>query len=673
MQLIDWIVVTLPLLIVLAIGIYTQRYLKSVSDFLSAGRGTGRYLLAVSRGESQGGAVVFVASFEVISHSGFTLAWWGGASLIVSVIITITGFVFYRYRETRAMTLAQFFELRYSKSFRLFAGVVGFFSGVLNFAVIPVVGARCLCYFVQFPPMIRLFSVSLPTEILVLAVLLSITTLLTLTGGLITVVITNGTEGIISLALYLVLIFTAVRMFSWHDVNQVLVNHPHGESFLNPFDSSKTKDFNIWFVVMNMFLTVYATMAWQNQSGYNSAGTTPHESRMAGIVGRWLMSYKGAMTVLLALCAMTYLNHPHYAAGAAEVRSAVARIPDHHTQQQMLLPVALSHLLPPGVRGALCIILMMGVFGGDGGALHSWGSLAIQDILVPLRKTPLDPKRHILYLRLSILCVAVFSFAFGILFRQTEYLAMWWAVTGAVFVGGSGAAIIGGLYWSKGTAAGAWAGMLTGSILSVGGITLREFNPNFPLNGVQISFYATLIASFTYVVTSLLTHKENFNMDRMLHRGTYATIAGPASGQDPKPKRGLRAIFIKLIGIDEDFNRGDKWLAISVFVWAVLWFFVFVIGTVWNVMAPWPTAIWSQYWLVTALYIPIILTVIVAIWFTWGSLRDMRAFFRHLRQEQVNICDDGTVLDHHNLGEGMANVQMAKKAPKSEAPALTIL
>jgi SSS family solute:Na+ symporter len=389
MQLIDWIVISLPLFVVLGIGLYTRRYLKSVSDFLTAGRGTGRYLLAVSRGELQGGAAVFVAAFETISHSGFTLAWWGWATLPVSAILSITGFVFYRYRETRAMTLAQFFELRYSKSFRLFAGYVGFFSGILNFAVIPVVGARIICYFVNFPATVTLFSTTFPTEILVLAVLLSITTILTLSGGLITVVITNGAEGIISLVLYLVIILALVRMFSWNEVNQVLVNRPAGQSLLDPFDSSQTKDFNVWFVIMNLFLVVYGTMAWQNQSAYNSAGTTPHESRMAGIVGRWLL-YKPAMTVLLTLGAMVYLYHPHFAAQAVEVQRAVAQIPGSQTREQVLLPVALSHLLPAGVRGALCVVFMMGLFGGDSAALHSWGSLFVQDILVPLRKKPLE-------------------------------------------------------------------------------------------------------------------------------------------------------------------------------------------------------------------------------------------------------------------------------------------
>jgi len=76
MQLLDWLPVIMPLLILVGIGIYTQRYMKSVADFLSSGRVAGRYLLAVAKAESQAGAVVFVALFELTSHAGFTVTWW---------------------------------------------------------------------------------------------------------------------------------------------------------------------------------------------------------------------------------------------------------------------------------------------------------------------------------------------------------------------------------------------------------------------------------------------------------------------------------------------------------------------------------------------------------------------------------------------------------------------
>jgi SSS family solute:Na+ symporter len=104
---------------------------------------------------------------------------------------------------------------------------------------------------------------------------------------------------------------------------------------------------------------------------------------------------------------------------------------------------------------------------------------------------------------------------------------IWFQVTTAVFVGGAGAAIIGGLYWKWGTTAGAWVGFLTGSGLSVGGIITRvywqkTYGEEFFLNGMQIGFTACLVAVVLYVIVSLLTCREPHNMDRLLNRGKYA-------------------------------------------------------------------------------------------------------------------------------------------------------
>lgn len=649
MHLLDWCLVTIPLLTIVAVGLYTRRYMRSVADFLSGGRHAGRYLLAVSRGEMASGAVVFVGVFELIEKSGFTTQWWGWLSAPIGLLVSICGFVVYRYRETRVLTLAQFFEVRYSRKFRLFSGVLGFGAGMVNFGIIPAVGSRFIASFIGLPPTVTLFSLTIPSYIPLMAVLLSITLTLTLSGGLITSMVTNCLEGIFSQVLYLVIIAGLITMFTWPEISHVMGDRPAGQSLLNPFDSLALKDFNIWYMLMGLFLMVYGTLAWQNQSSYNSAALSAHEARMGNIMGSWRGMGSGVLVSLLGICALTYLQHPDFASQSASVHMAVSKLGDEKVQQQMLMPMAVTHLLPTGLKGALCVILLMGVFGGDSTHLHSWGGLFVQDILVPLRKKPFTPEQHIKTLRLGITMVAIFAFLFGSLFQQTEYVFMWFTVTMGLFVGGAGAVIIGGLYWKKGTTAGAWSSMLTGLVFCGGGIIARQiYGETIPLNGMEISFYGSLLSIAVYVAVSLLTFQEDFDMDRMLHRGRYAD-----SPEIPTEKK--RWSWQRLVGFDEHFTFGDKCLAGFLMGWGLLWFVVFVVGTVWNLIAPWPLSAWSMFWNVVGVALPIFWAITTGIWFTWGGIRDMQLLFSRLRHEKINPLDNGMVVDHQNL-DGSAAV-----------------
>lgn len=642
MQFIDWLLMLLPLLLLVGVGLYTRRYMKSVVDFLSGGRMAGRYLLAVARGEQGVGAVVFVATFEMISQSGFIMTWWNWLTIPVGVIVGISGWVIYRFRETRALTLAQFFEMRYSKRFRIFTGVLGFLAGLLNFGIIPAVGARFLTYFLGLPQTLHLFSWEIPTYIPLMALLLTVTLLLTSAGGLITLMVTNCLEGMISQILFIVIIASLFMTFSWSEINQVLVDRPPGQSLLNPFDALGLKDFNIWLCLIGLWGGVYRTMAWQNQGAYNTAAITPHESRMGGILANWRGMGNGAVMTLLAVCAMTYLAHPRFSPQAAEVRAEIVQIEEEKIQKQMTIPVTLEHMLPAGVKGALCVVLLMGVFGGDGTHLLSWGSVFIQDVVVPLRKKPFTKEQHIRLLRWSMTGVCLFSFLFGCLFRQTEYIMMWWSVTEGVYVGGAGIAIIGGLYWKKGTTAGAWAGLLTGSGLITSGILARQiWGDSFPINGAQISFFGSISAVLVYAIVSLLTCKKDYNMDAMLHRGEYAV----AEEQKLEQKSAKRVTWGRLIGLDESFTFTDKLLAGGLFGWSMIWLAVLVIGSIWNILAPWPIEVWSAFWKVTAIGLPVFFTFATAIWFAIGGIVDMRKFFARLKIERVNVMDNGMVLE----------------------------
>ena len=62
MQWYDWLIVAVPVLFVLGMGLYTRRYLKDVTTYLSAGRVCGRYVISV--GDIASGLLVRIKGFS---------------------------------------------------------------------------------------------------------------------------------------------------------------------------------------------------------------------------------------------------------------------------------------------------------------------------------------------------------------------------------------------------------------------------------------------------------------------------------------------------------------------------------------------------------------------------------------------------------------------------------
>ena len=637
----DWLEMLLPALLALAVVIYARRYMTSVADFMTGGRAAGRYLFSLSRSEMGWGAVMVVGLFQVFYQSGFTTMWWQQFAVPASLIVAMTGFVYYRYRQTRAMTLAQFFEMRYSRRFRVFTGVLGFFAGIMNFGIVPCVGARFFVSFLELPQATHILSLEVPTYLLFMAFFLTLSASLAISGGQVTILAGGCVQGIVSQVAILAVAFTMLPLFPWSDTRAVLLHQPPEHSLVNPFDSFATTDFNLWWVLMSLFLNqVYGTMAWQNNHAFNASGATPHETRMGNFLTNWITGGQLMMITLLALFTFTFLHNAGHAAAAAPVKDALAQFTDPTAREQARLPLSLAYLLPHGIKGLLGAVVFMGIATGDCIHLHSWSSIFVQDVLMPQRKNFLPVKQHLAWLRRSIAGVALFAFLFGALFRQTEYVMMWLQITMVIFAGGAGSAIIGGLYWSRGTTTGAWAGMLTGSALSVGGIVVRIIDPAFPFNGTEIAFAAALGAIAVYTATSLLTCRQPHNMDELLHRGRYAVeseaVAPPTRTFSPS----------KIVGIDDAFTGSDRWIALGIFWWSLGWFLVMLAGTITEFVHPFAEETWATYWLWAAIRIPLAAAALTCVWFVIGGIRDLFAFFAHLKHRKVDIHDDGTVAPH---------------------------
>jgi len=665
LELVDWLILGLSTLGLAAFSIYSVRHMKGVADFLVANRCAGRYLLSVARGMVGIGAVSAVASFEMHYQAGFVPSWWQLMYIPLSVIIILTGYVYYRFRETRALTMAQFFEMRYSKPLRIYAGIITWLSGVLNFAIFPIVEARFLIWFCGIPvhyANVLGFQIDV-TAAAVMVLTTGISLIFATLGGQITVMATDAAQGVFCLFAYLFIVFFLLTRFSWVDITTALKMAPEHASMLNPYDTAKVRDFNIWFFLVTLFGMFYGYMSWQGGAGYQAAGVTPHEQKMGAVISNWRGLVQTIMIVMIPICAYAFLHLPKYAEASAPVEKVLQQLPTKTLQTQMRVPVALAYMLPAGLKGLFATVVLFFLITTQDTYMHSWGAIFIQDVILPFRKKPFTPKQHVNLIRLSIIFVGVFAILFGLLYRQTEYVFMFFAITGAI-VSGLGACIVGGIYWSRGTPAGAFVALTLGWVLALGRIVLQQIGPHFKdvanrgmllramdyINGINsqiVWFWIMVTCLVGYVVTSLLTrNEEGFCMDRVLHRGKYAIEGEHVHRESP------RSLWQRMVGVTEEFSTVDRIWAYALVIWNMGWLAAFLIGTGYYILGTFGYVPrmsqdgWSKFWKIWV-WMQLFIGVPVTFLFAAGCIFDLRDMFRRLRTLVRNAADDGRVIHHH--------------------------
>lgn len=770
MHWLDWILFAIPVALVIWAALYAQKYVHGVADFLSAGRVAGRYVICVAGAEAGMGLITLVGMLEAYYNSGYAYSFWSTLTAPVGMMLGLFGFCNFRFRETRAMTLGQFFEIRYNRPFRISACFVQALYGVVNYAIFPAVGARFLLYYLDLPINYTVFGITFSTFGTIMVLALGLACYIACAGGQITIMVTDCVQGILSYPIYLVIVAYFIYRFSWGEqMMPALLARPPHQSFLNPFDISELREFNLFYVISGLVGTFLFRLSWGGR-GYDSSARNAHEAKMGSVLGTWRAGFSTMMYILIAVVALTFLGHRDFAKQAAEMRTALATktlqdvvkddmisgqsfakeraelpavyaaIPPREAfsetyatkeqyeaenadpyltatsealggslspeafsalpsaeqdrynlarkrnqtfasiYNQMRVPMAMRHVLPVGLAGLFCAIAVFLMVSTDTTYLHAWASTIVQDFLLPLRKTPWKPARQINYIRIAIVGVALSAFIFSFYFGQVDFVMMFFAITGAIW-SASGPVITFGLYWKRGTSAGAFVSLFVGAATAIAAIFAQKywvpviypaiakaglvesfdhalraisapFNPyiawsmtadKFPMSSAEVAFLVNIFTILLYVVVSLCTCRQPFNMARMLHRGEWADKADAVGAVTEKVP-----LLQRILGIDANYTRGDRILAWSVFLWSFGWCFVacFIGVLIWNAFSPWTVNMWGRYFFVTNIAISGVIGVISTVWFGICSTRDLFRLFRDLAARDItklSDLDDGRV------------------------------
>lgn len=750
---IDWCITIIPMAALIWMAFYSRRYARGVVDYLAAGRIAGRYVISVGDLTAGLSVITLVAGCEQNYQTGFAVGFWGAITAPVGVFIALTGYCMYRWRETRCLSMGQFLEMRYgSKFFRVFCATLRTIAEMVTNAIGPAIATNFFIYYLGLPHKIMICGVNLPCYAIIVALCLILALLFILPGGRISLLITDCVQGLLCYPVFVVIVGYIILNFSWtYDIAPVMWNRVPGQSFMNPYDVSELRDFNIFALIVSLCGSVLNRAGWIGNDT-SGAAKTPHEQKMAGVLGSWRNGFSWMMILLLAVVVIVFMTSPHFVGknrfntNSTEVRqelsakvleeaipddvalrtkiiAKVKEVPSRITQEyidspnsqqknldmpyfdtvrqelgdtpegryqfqkfrslyhQMMMPTVVAKIFPVGMLGLFCLLMVMLLISTDDSRIFNASSTLMQDVVLPMFKGHLPQSKHLLYLRLMTIGVAVFFLIVSLFFAQLDYINMFTTIMCSLWLGGAGPIMVFGLYSRFGNLTGAWCAIIFGSGTSLAGLILQRtwaltvypflekmgwveglnnflvtvsspFNPwiewsmdpvKFPINSFEIYFISMILSVGGYVIGSYLTYKP-YDLDKLLHRGKYA------DGPEPvKEKWTLRNIFSKIIGITPEYTRGDRIIAYSVFFYSVVYSvgIVFFAIVIWNAIWPWPHSWWTVKFFITTLLIPGIVGVISTIWFMIGGSLDAIQLFRDLKKRVEDPNDNGQILDDH--------------------------
>lgn len=196
--------------------------------------------------------ITLVAGSEKYYQTGGAIGFWGAIAAPVGIFMALSGYCIYRWRQTKCLSIGQFLELRYgSKFFRVFCAVLRVIAEMTTNAMGPAIATNFFIYYVGLPHKIMIFGVGLPCYTIIMFLCLVLAILFIWPAGRISLLITDCIQGIMSYPIFVMIAGYLLLSFSWwDDIIPSLWNRVQGESFINPYDVSQLRDFNLFAIIV---------------------------------------------------------------------------------------------------------------------------------------------------------------------------------------------------------------------------------------------------------------------------------------------------------------------------------------------------------------------------------------------------------------------------------------
>jgi SSS family solute:Na+ symporter len=504
----DWGIVGVYLAASIVIGLWANRYVGNLSNYLLAGRTLRIRLALATMTGTELGLVTVMYSAELgylQQYASLYLALYEAAFLL---IIGLSGFVVYRLRQTAVLTIPEYYERRYSRGVRVVGGSMMVVSGVLNMGLFLKAGAQFLTAIsgLQDPLYLKLIMTGLLLLVLFYTVL----------GGMVSVVITDLVQFVVLGIGMLVVTWFVVSHIGFDGLQDVVTVH---DGYVDPTSAVNPTNPNVPAAgigggkMVQMAVVLFtALMLWPAGASRTLAVKSSEVAQQLYLYSTIPFLARRALPVLWGIGAFAFFRmNPELLNAFQNEVAASANGGGTGVSSLSATPLFLAKIIPTGILGLVTAGMVAAFMSTHDSYLLCWSGVVTQDIVAPLFG-PLSQRQRILSTRISIVVIGAMLLVWGLWYETKANLWEYMATTGTVYLAGVLPVVVGGLYWKRSATAGAYVALLGGvtGVLAMGPAVNWM---NLKLKSVQVSFHienwhmvlATFaISSLGFVVVSLL-------------------------------------------------------------------------------------------------------------------------------------------------------------------------
>ena len=476
---IDWVIVAIYLIGCIIAGLWMKRYVSGVEDFAVAGREMDLNLGVASLAATEVGIVTVMYVAQAGFNGGFAGAMPGILTATAMFLVGLTGFVIKPLRKAGVITIPELLEKQYGKRVRWLAGLVIVLGGVLNMGIFLRLGGEFLIYVTGYDP------ATLPTFTigvlqfsaleLTMIILLLIVLLYTALGGMVSVLVTDYLQFLIMGAGIVITSVMVLWDTGWSNlVNTLWEGHLQANAtevfgketakdLTNPFNPFVIGGIGVTWIIWQSIHALSVVTTWQTTVSRVLAAKDVATAKAVYCrtafywVGRW------SLPGLWGACAFVYFYNRGGLPGGMESIHA--------------MPAYLHEILPTGLLGIVLAAMLAAEMSTDSGYLLTWATVIYNDLIMPVKRVPFNPKTRLLIVRSLVVVIGIFLVFYGLCYKLEGSAWNYLSLTGNIYLASMLALLVCGLYWRGANSWGAYTAIILGAAGPITFLVVNAIKP----------------------------------------------------------------------------------------------------------------------------------------------------------------------------------------------------